>query len=394
MAEKDTQPSIDTLLVHDERHSKGAVAPPIYQTSLFTFDSYQAMVDRFRGETDHAVYSRIDNPTVSVLLEKMCQLEGGEKALAFSSGIAAISNAILGLVKAGDRVVCVKHCYPDTYRLLKLICARFGVTTDFVDGTDLLAIENALPGTKLLFLESPTTLLFEEQDLSRIAALAKAADVITIIDNSWATPIFQQPLKCGIDLVVHSASKYISGHSDTVAGLLVGNGALIDKLVNETTPYLGAKLSAQEASLLLRGLRTLPLRLQRHQESALMIAKRISDHPAVTAVHHPGLSPAPYSSLSGYGGLFSFEVDNSINIPAFCNLLELFRLGVSWGGYESLVMPAEVSINQAGSPSAAIDFGVSSRLIRLFVGLEDPEDLWQELHAALASALSTETSNA
>ena len=394
MAEKDTQPSIDTLLVHDERHSKGAVAPPIYQTSLFTFDSYQAMVDRFRGETDHAVYSRIDNPTVSVLLEKICQLEGGEKALAFSSGIAAISNAILGLVKAGDRVVCVKHCYPDTYRLLKLICARFGVTTDFVDGTDLLAIENALLGAKLLFLESPTTLLFEEQDLSRIAALAKAADVITIIDNSWATPIFQQPLKCGIDLVVHSASKYISGHSDTVAGLLVGNGALIDKLVNETTPYLGAKLSAQEASLLLRGLRTLPLRLQRHQESALMIANRISDHPAVTAVHHPGLSPAPYSSLSGYGGLFSFEVDNSINIPAFCNSLELFRLGVSWGGYESLVMPAEVSINQAGSPSAAIDFGVSSRLIRLFVGLEDPEDLWQELHAALASALSTEASNA
>ena len=125
-----------------------------------------------------------------------------------------------------------------------------------------------------------------------------------------------------------------------------------------------------------------------------MIAKRISDHPAVTAVHHPGLSPAPYSSLSGYGGLFSFEVDNSINIPAFCNSLELFRLGVSWGGYESLVMPAEVSINQAGSPSAAIDFGVSSRLIRLFVGLEDPEDLWQELHAALASALSTEASNA
>ena len=394
MAEKNTQPSIDTLLVHDERHSKGAVAPPIYQTSLFTFDSYQAMVDRFRGETDHAVYSRIDNPTVSVLLEKICQLEGGEKALAFSSGIAAISNAILGLVKAGDRVVCVKHCYPDTYRLLKLICARFGVTTDFVDGTDLLAIENALLGAKLLFLESPTTLLFEEQDLSRIAALAKAADVITIIDNSWATPIFQQPLKCGIDLVVHSASKYISGHSDTVAGLLVGNGALIDKLVNETTPYLGAKLSAQEASLLLRGLRTLPLRLQRHQESALMIANRISDHPAVTAVHHPGLSPAPYSSLSGYGGLFSFEVDNSINIPAFCNSLELFRLGVSWGGYESLVMPAEVSINQAGSPSAAIDFGVSSRLIRLFVGLEDPEDLWQELHAALASALSTEASNA
>ena len=394
MANKDTRLSVDTLLVHDQRHSKGAVAPPIYQTSLFTFDSYQAMVDRFRGDTEQAVYSRIDNPTVSVLLEKMCQLEGGEKALAFSSGIAAISNAILGLVKAGDRIVCVRHCYPDTYRLLQLICARFGVTTQFVDGTDLKEIEHALPGAKLLYLESPTTQLFEEQDLNRIATLARAADVITVIDNSWATPIFQKPIDSGIDLVVHSASKYISGHSDTVAGLLVGTGALIDKLTSETTPYLGAKLSAQEAALLLRGLRTLPLRLQRHQTSALVIAKRLREHPAVTAVHHPGLSPAPCSALTGYGGLFSFEADDSIDIPTFCNSLGLFRLGVSWGGYESLIMPAEVSINQAGAPSAAIDFGVPARLIRLFVGLEDPEDLWRDLDTALALAIPAETDNA
>ena len=327
---------------------------------------------------------------MSVLLGKICQLEGGEKALAFSSGIAAISNAVLGLVKAGDRIVCVKHCYPDTYRLLQIICARFGVTTEFVDGTDLEAIEHALPGASLLYLESPTTQLFEEQDLPRIAALAKVAGVTSIIDNSWATPIFQKPIEFGIDLVVHSASKYISGHSDTVAGLLVGNGALIDKLTNETTPYLGAKLSAQEAALLLRGLRTLPLRLQRHQASALRLAKRICEHPGVTAVHHPGLSPAPYSSLTGYGGLFSFEVDDSIDIPAFCNSLELFRLGVSWGGYESLVMPADVSIRQAGTPSAAIDFGVPARLIRLFVGLEDPEDLWRDLHTALTSPVHRE----
>ena len=282
----------------------------------------------------------------------------------------------------------------DTYRLLQLICARFGVTTQFVDGTDLKEIEHALPGAKLLYLESPTTQLFEEQDLNRIATLARAADVITVIDNSWATPIFQKPIDSGIDLVVHSASKYISGHSDTVAGLLVGTGALIDKLTSETTPYLGAKLSAQEAALLLRGLRTLPLRLQRHQTSALVIAKRLREHPAVTAVHHPGLSPAPYSALTGYGGLFSFEADDSIDIPTFCNSLGLFRLGVSWGGYESLIMPAEVSINQAGAPSAAIDFGVPARLIRLFVGLEDPEDLWRDLDTALALASPAETDNA
>ena len=386
MGKRDPQLSDDTVLVRDERHSEGSVAPPIYQTSLFAFESYQSMVDRFRGTSSRPLYSRVDNPTVSVLLDKMCQLEGGESALAFSSGIAAISNAILGLVQSGDRIVCVKHVYPDTYRFLKGVCARFGVTTDFVDGTDLVAIEKSLPGAALLCLESPSTWVMQEQDLASIAKIAKAEAVTTMVDNSWASPIFQKPLQAGIDLVVHSASKYISGHSDTVAGLLVGKKSIIDRLVRETTPYLGAKLSAQEASLLLRGLRTLPLRLQRHQESGLLIAKRLAKHESVTRVHHPGLEPSDYSLLQGYGGLFSFEVNDAIDIPTFCDSLSLFRLGVSWGGYESLVMPASVSINQAGEYSSAIDFGVSPRLIRLFVGLEDPEELWSDLSKAIAGA--------
>jgi len=386
MGEKDPRLSDDTILVHDERHAEGAVAPPIYQTSNFAFESYQAMVDRFRGESSRPVYSRVDNPTVSVLLDKLCQLEVGEAAAAFSSGMAAISNAILGQVRAGDRIVCVKHVYPDTYRLLRGVCARFGITTDFVDGRDLAAIENALPGASLLVLESPNSWLMEEQDLVSVAKIAKAARVTTIVDNSWATPIFQKPLQAGIDLVVHSASKYISGHSDTVAGLLVGSKAIIDQLQLDTTPYLGAKLSAQEAALLLRGLRTLPLRLRRHQESALLIAKRLAEHGSVSRVHHPGLSPCDYSLLKGYGGLFSFEIDDKSDIAAFCDSLSLFRLGVSWGGHESLVMPAEVSINQAGEHSAAVDFGVPPRMIRLFVGLEDPEELWSDLAGAFASA--------
>jgi len=386
MGKRDWQMSDDTVLVRDENHAEGSVAPPIYQTSLFAFDSYQSMVDRFRGTTDRPVYSRVDNPTVSVLLDKMCQLEGGESALAFSSGIAAISNAILGLVQSGDRIVCVKHVYPDTYRFLRGICERFGVTTDFVDGTDLAAIEKSLPGAALLYLESPSTWVMQEQDLASIAKIAQAASVTTMVDNSWASPVFQKPLQAGIDLVVHSASKYISGHSDTVAGLLVGKQSVIDRLVSETTPYLGAKLSAQEASLLLRGLRTLPLRLQRHQESGLLIAKRLANHEFVIRVHHPGLAPKDYSLLQGYGGLFSFEVNDAVDIPTFCDSLSLIRLGVSWGGYESLVMPASVSINQAGEFSSAIDFGVSPRLIRLFVGLEDPEELWSDLSKAIAGA--------
>jgi cystathionine beta-lyase/cystathionine gamma-synthase len=386
MGDKDPHYSDDTLLVHDERHAENAVAPPIYQTSIFLFDSYQAMADRFRGATRQPVYSRVDNPTVSVLLDKMLKLEGGEAAAAFSSGIAAISNAILGQVQSGDRIVCVKHVYPDTYRLLKGLCAKFGVTTDFVEGTDLAAIERALPGARLLYLESPTTWVMQEQDLKAIAQLAKRAKVTTIVDNSWASPIFQKPLAVGIDLVVHSASKYISGHSDTVAGLLVGRKAIIDKLVLDTTPYLGAKLSAQEAALLLRGLRTLPLRLQRHQESALLIARRLLEHKSVVRVHHPALQPRAYSLLQGYGGLFSFELDPKHDVPAFCDALSLFRLGVSWGGHESLVMPAQVSIEQAGEHSAAVAFGVSPRTIRLFVGLEDPEELWADLCRAFAGA--------
>lgn len=386
MGKQEERLSEDTMLVHDERHSKGAIAPPIYQTSLFSFDSYQSMVDRFRGDTAQSVYSRVGNPTVSVLLDKICQLEQGEAAAAFASGMAAISNAILSQVKSGDRIVCVKDVYPDAYRLLRGLCARFGIITDFVDGADLAAVEAALPGAKLLYLESPNSWVMQEQDLIAIAKLARCSGVTTIVDNSWASPIFQKPLLAGIDLVVHSASKYISGHSDTIAGLLVGSQAIIQKINDEVAPFLGAKLSAQEAALLLRGLRTLPLRMQRHQESGLLIAQRLSRHAKVRQIFHPGLSPTEFSLLRGFGSLFSIELDEKVDIPAFCDSLAVFRLGVSWGGYESLVMPAEVSINQAGEHNPAVDFGVSPRMVRLFVGLEDPEDLWTDLSQALAGA--------
>ena len=382
MSDKDYTASSHTNLVQDERHAADAVSPPIYQTSLFAFKSYEEMKARFRGQSDHALYSRIDNPTVTALLRKLCSLEGGEKALAFASGIAAISNAVLGLASTGDHIVCVKNCYPDTYRLLKLVCARFGVTTEFVDGSDNAAVAAALPGARLLYLESPTSWLFQEQDLRALARLAQIHKVISLVDNSWASPIYQQPLASGIDLVVHSATKYISGHSDVVAGALIGRADLINHLSAETTAYLGAKLSAHEAALLLRGLRTLHLRMERVHRSGLALAEMLEAHHSVKCVHHPGVKPNPQSQLTGYGGLFSFEVKDGIDIPAFCNALKFFKLGVSWGGHESLVMPAEISINQAGSPNAAVDFGLSPRLIRLYVGLEDISDLWKDLEQA------------
>lgn len=378
--------SQQTLLTHDQRHEMGAVTTPIYQSSLFTFSDYDSMIARFRGESDQPLYSRVDNPTVKALQDKMAALEGGEACLAFGSGMAAISNAILSVVAPGKKVVCVNHVYPDTYRFLRGFCQRFGIVTEFVDGDDEAAIGAALSDASLLYLESPSSWVMSEQNLNQLGAMAREAGVVSIIDNSWASPIFQQPLLCGIDIVVHSASKYISGHSDVVAGLVIASQQHINNITRHISPYLGGKLSAHEASLLMRGLRTLPLRMKHHHQSALTIAEKLAEHPLVTDVCHPGLKSQSWSTLRGYSGLFAFEVAEQVDIPQLCNALELFHMGVSWGGFESLVMPAISVINQASEFNSAVDFGVSPRLIRISVGLEETNDLWADLQQALASA--------
>lgn len=375
-----------TQLTHDVRHDKGAVSPPIYQSSLFSFSDYDSMIARFRGDSDQPLYSRVDNPTVKALQDKVALLEQGEACLAFSSGMAAISNAILSVVSPGDKVVCINHVYPDTYRFLRGFCKRFNINSEFVDGDSLAAVEAALPGATLLYLESPSSWVMGEQDLRALVALAKRYGVTTMIDNSWASPLFQKPLTLGVDIVVHSASKYISGHSDVVAGLVIASRERITAITRDVSPFLGGKLSANEAWLLIRGLRTLPLRMRQHHHSALTIAQQLLDNPQVTRVYHPGLDPQPFSTLSGYSGLFSFELDDSVDIPRFCNALNLFHMGVSWGGFESLVMPAISVLNQAGEFNSARDFGVSPRVVRISIGLEETDDLWLDLQQAIAAA--------
>lgn len=378
--------SDQTQLTHDARHDKGAVSPPIYQSSLFSFSDYDSMIARFRGDSDQPLYSRVDNPTVKELQEKVAKLEQGEACLAFGSGMAAISNAILSVVSPGDKVVCINHVYPDTYRFLRGFCQRFRIRSEFVDGESLEAVKAALSGAKLLYLESPSSWVMGEQDLRSLAELAQSMGVTTIIDNSWASPLYQKPLTLGIDIVVHSASKYISGHSDVVAGLVIASRERIAAITSGVSPFLGGKLSANEAWLLIRGLRTLPLRMRQHQESALTLARRLLEHPQVTRVYHPGLEPLAFSALSGYSGLFSFELDESVDIPRFCNALGLFHMGVSWGGFESLVMPAISVLNQAGEFNSARDFGVSPRVIRISIGLEETEELWLDLQQAISAA--------
>ena len=375
------------ILCDDEEHVHNPVVGPIYQTSLFTFPNYAAMEQAFAGSPRGYVYSRVGNPTVDDFERRIAALEEAEVARGFASGMAAISATVLSLVKAGDRMIAVRNCYGDAYRFFEKLLPRLGVKVDYIDGADSEAVETALPGAALLYLESPTSMVFELQHIGRLAEAANKVGAVTVVDNSWATPVFQKPITHGADLVLHSASKYIGGHSDTVAGVVAGRAHLVDRINSLTHPYLGAKLSPLEAFLLTRGLRTLPLRLKRHMNSALAIAERLKAHPHVVKVHHPVYSNHPgRSTLLGFSGLFTFEVDEAIDIPIFADALKLFRLGVSWGGHESLAVPVAASLAQTPGVNSFSRFGVSPRAIRLHVGLEDPEMLWADLDKALAQA--------
>jgi cystathionine beta-lyase/cystathionine gamma-synthase len=378
------------ILTDDAPHPHDPVVGPIYQTSLFTFKDFAEMQKTFAGEGQGYIYSRVGNPTVHDFERRIAELEGAEAARAFSSGMAAISSTVLSIVSSGDRIVAVRHCYGDAYRFFEKLLPRFNITVDYVDGSDADAVEAALPGAKLLYLESPSSMVFELQDIKRLAQAARAQGITTVIDNSWATPVFQKPHTHGVDLVLHSASKYIGGHSDTVAGVVAGSKALIAKINELTHPFLGAKLSPLEAFLLIRGLRTLPFRLKRHMDSALLIAERLRAHAHVTKIHHPVYSNHPgRATLAGFTGLFTFELDDAIDIPRFTDQLKFFRLGVSWGGHESLIVPVAASLAQTPGVNSFDRFSVSPRAIRLHVGLEDPEMLWADLENALAKSIKT-----
>jgi cystathionine beta-lyase/cystathionine gamma-synthase len=277
----------------------------------------------------------------------------------------------------------VRHCYPDAYRFFQTILARLGVTVAYVDGRDREAVAAALPGARLLYLESPTSWTMEAHDARELARLAKYHGVLTVMDNSWATPVFQRPLTLGVDLVLHSASKYLSGHSDVVAGAVAGSAELVGKIRSSTLPYLGGKLSPLDAWLIIRGLRTLPVRMKIHEADALTIARRLAMHEIVARVDHPGLGNSLPPNLDGTSGLFSFVFKSGIDIRSFINRLKLFRLGVSWGGHESLAIPASILRVQAAGPNSALDFGVDERSVRLHVGLEGADALWNDLSEAI-----------
>lgn len=373
--------SIETLLATVAEGAGGAVVPPIVQTSLFAFDNYKAFEDRMAGRSDDSLYTRVQNPTVAAFEGLVAAAEEGEAAVGFASGMAAISSTVLALVRPGDRIACVEHVYPDAYRFFERLLRPFGVEITYHPVADFENDPDLLEGVKLAYLESPNTVVFQAMDLPRVATHAKRHGTLTVIDNSWATPVFQRPLTLGIDIVLHSASKYLSGHSDTVAGVVISSQDLIGRIRDLSLSLLGGKLAPFEAFLLTRGLRTLGARMRQHQATANRFVDNLSGHPLVRKVLSPGPNTVP--GLTGRSGLLSVELDESVCIPDFADALKLFRLGVSWGGFESLVLPTQIALNQAGEENSLQHFGVSGRIVRLSLGLEDPIDLWADFDAAL-----------
>ncbi|HEY6894626.1 MAG TPA: PLP-dependent aspartate aminotransferase family protein [Rhodanobacteraceae bacterium] len=378
-------------LGEDREQYFGAVAPPIVQSSIFAFPTVAAMREGFRDELAAHVYTRGNNPTVEILRKKVAALEGAEDCLMFGSGAGAISAAVIASLRAGDHAICVARPYSWTRAVLHTLLGRFGVTTTFIDGIEIANFENALTDkTRLIVCESPNSMTFEQQDLATVAALAKSRGIRTLCDNSWATPLNQSPIALGIDLVAHSATKYLNGHSDVVAGALCSTEAILREVFRGPYMTAGAILAPHDAWLLIRGMRTLPVRMQRIAQTTQRVLAFLQAHPKVAHVYYPHATGNPQFGLTrtqmhGASGLLTLDLraEDVSGIERFCNTLERFLMTVSWGGYESLAFPvcAVHPQNAPLRPAGALPLS----LVRLSIGLEEPEVLIADLDRALAA---------
>ncbi len=373
-------------LAEDRENYFNAVAPPIMQTSNFVFKTVAEMRSAFADEYSTYLYSRGRNPTVDMLRKKLAALDGAEDCLVFNNGAAATFAAVLANVKSGDHIVSVAKPYTWTQKLFNDILPRFNVTTTYIDGTAIENFERAiLPNTTLIYLESPNSWDYKLQDLKAVAELAKAENIITIIDNSYCTPLNQKPIEYGIDLAMQTATKYIGGHSDTLGGVLSGKKEMIEKIFNSEYMNIGSGIQPFNAWLLLRGLRTLPARLDRITASTKKVVAYLKQHSKVETVIFPFDENFPQYALakqqmSGACGLFTFiiKAENINIIEKFCEDLQHFFMAVSWGGHESLIIPKCSGIQPA-------DFNADNkehRMLRLYVGLEDADYLIKDLEQA------------
>lgn len=383
---------LNDILYHlgeDRKRYYNAVCPPIIQSSNFVFDSIDDLQSAISDELGHHIYTRGNNPTVEILRRKVAALEHAEDALVTSSGASAIAAALMSQVKAGDHIVCVQKPYSWTGRMLTNILARFDVEHSFVDATSMQEIENAIKdNTKVLYLESPNSLTFEVSDLSACGKLCKEHGLVSIIDNSHCSPIFQNPIDHGIDIVVHSGTKYLNGHSDVVVGIIASSKVIINQIFTCEFMTLGICISPHDAALVIRGLRTLDMRLKRSDNTAKQLVTWLKNHHMIRKVIFPLDSTHPQFEIAkkqmrGNGGLITIQLDTDDKeaIHRFVKAINKFLIAVSWGGHESLIMP---SIAFHDLPGDIPDSPIPYNYVRLYIGLEDYEYLRDDLAAALA----------
>jgi len=381
-----------TLAIHagEERTGVGApVGTSIARTANFTFASSEEMKRWAEGKSSAYIYTRYANPTLAVAEKKIAALEGAEEAVVAASGTAAISAALLSVLQAGDEVIASRQLYGGSYRLLRDVFPRFGIVVRHVE-SDLAGIERlAGPRTKALYVETPTNPTLRLVDLKKAVAFAQEWGLISIVDNTFASPVLQKPLSLGFNIVVHSASKYLAGHSDVIAGAAAGNSVLMAK-VRSNIIQIGGSMDPEAAFLLIRGMKTLEIRMERQCRTAMAVAKFLEKHPKVARVHYPGLASHPDHALAkrqmrAFGAMMAFDHKGGLaGAKRFGNRIRVFLLAASLGGVESLAILPIYSSHYNMSSAELRAAGVSPGTVRVSIGLEDPEDLIEDLRQALA----------
>ncbi|ATR84683.1 methionine gamma-lyase [Pseudomonas sp. HLS-6] len=394
MRDSNNKSGFSTRAIHhgyDPLAHNGALVPPIYQTATFAFPTVEYGAACFAGEEAGYFYSRISNPTLALLEARMASLEGGEAGLALASGMGAITSTLWTLLRPGDEILLGRTLYGCTFAFLHHGIGEFGVTSRHVDMSDLQALENAItPATRVIYFESPANPNMQLTDIAAVAKIAHQHGIIVVVDNTYCTPYLQRPLELGADLVVHSATKYLSGHGDITAGLVIGSKALVDRIRLEGLKDMtGAVLSPHDASLLMRGLKTLTLRMERHCSNAQAIAELLAEQAQVELINYPGLPGFSQYELAQRqmrlpGGMIAFELKGGIAAGRrFMNALQLFSRAVSLGDAESLAQHPASMTHSSYTPQERAQYGISEGLVRLSVGLEDIDDLLADIAQAL-----------
>ncbi len=382
----------DTKAVHagDFKDQFGSVVTPIYQTSTFEFENANHGAQLFAGETDGFIYTRIGNPTIRSLEEKLAALENAKFAVAFASGMGAVSALYASFLEQSDHIVSTAAVYGPSRGLLETYFKSFGVAATFIDTSDPFAVEKAINGnTKLIYIETPTNPTITLTDIEQVAAIAHQYGIPVAVDNTFASPVLQNPLELGADIVLHSLTKFINGHADIVGGALITNDEKIDRKFRKTMAYFGTNMDPHQAYMVYRGAKTLSLRVLRAQENALAVAEFLENHPKVGWVKYPGLKSHPQYDLArkqmrGPGSMLSFGIKGGLNAgKTLMNSVDLAKLAVSLGGVETLIQHPASMTHASLSKEAREAAGITDDLVRFSVGIENAEDIIADLEQAL-----------